>query len=252
MNQILEYLDQNKKNIILGLVALCFCIFIYTTFFSQKKEIQKFENSNNDVNNKKKYKETILSESPKIILLENFVTKEEAEHLIKTADEIKRPSTIDTKNDPYTLVNNVRSSESAHLGKARDKIVKSIEDKACEYIGLDTHYLEPMQVVVYEKGQKFNPHYDFFSADSQDILSRGNRNKTILVYLNDIPEEYGGATVFPKIDLKIQPKAYSAIYFENMNGSEVDYNTLHAGEELVTDKIKKYAINVWFREKATW
>ena len=183
MNQILEYLDQNKKNIILGLVALCFCIFIYTTFFSQKKEIQKFENSKNDENNKKKYKETILSESPKIILLENFISKEEAEHLIKIADEIKRPSTIDTKNDPYTLVNNVRSSESAHLGKARDKIVKNIEDKACEYIGLDTHYLEPMQVVVYEKGQKFNPHYDFFSADSQDISSRGNRNKTILVYL---------------------------------------------------------------------
>ena len=201
---------------------------------------------------KKKYKETVLSQNPKIVYIENFVTKKQAEHIMNISDKIKRPSTIDTKDDPYTLVTNVRSSESAHLGKARDEITKEIEDAACEYVGLDTHYLEPMQVAVYEKGQKFNPHYDFFSSDSLDLPMRGNRNKTILVYLNDIKEEFGGATVFPKIGLKIQPKALSAIYFENMNGSEVDYNTLHAGEELKTDQIKKFAINIWFREKPSW
>lgn len=256
MNQIIEYLDKHKRNIIIILIVICICYFIYTQFIiPDDKYIQKFQNSenkNHHLKTKKKYKETVLSESPKIVLIENFVTKEEAEHLIKIADEIKRPSTIDTKNDPYTLVNNVRSSESAHLGKARDKIVLSIENKACEYVGLNTRYLEPMQVVVYEKGQKFNPHYDFFSQDSQDIQERGNRNKTILVYLNDIQENFGGATVFPNIGIKIQPKAYSAIYFENMNENGVDYNTLHAGEELITDKIKKYAINIWFREKESW
>ena len=145
------------------------------------------------------------------------------------------------------------AAERAYLNSlSRDEIVKQIEDAACEYVGLDTNYLEPMQVAVYEKGQKFNPHYDFFSPDSNDISVRGNRTKTLLVYLNDVEPENGGATVFPKLNLKIQPKAFSAIYFENMIGSEVDYNTLHAGEELKTDKHKKYAINIWFREKPTW
>jgi len=247
MNRVLEFIEKNKYYIILAVMVIL--IISVTILYSSKspKEIQDFQNIE-----RKKYKEVVLSENPKIILLENFITQEEAEHLMKLADEIKRPSTIDTKDDPYTLVNNVRSSESAHLGKARDKIVLSIENKACDYVNLNTHYLEPMQVVVYEKGQKFNPHYDFFSADSQDLSFRGNRNKTILVYLNDIQEDFGGATVFPKLNLKIQPKAYSAIYFENMNGTEVDYNTLHAGEELKTDKIKKYAINIWFREKESW
>jgi prolyl 4-hydroxylase len=247
MNRVLEFIEKNKYYIILAVMVIL--IISVTILYSSKspKEIQDFQNIE-----RKKYKEVVLSENPKIILLENFITQEEAEHLMKLADEIKRPSTIDTKDDPYTLVNNVRSSESAHLGKARDKIVLSIENKACDYVNLNTHYLEPMQVVVYEKGQKFNPHYDFFSADSQDLSIRGNRNKTILVYLNDIQEDFGGATVFPKLNLKIQPKAYSAIYFENMNGTEVDYNTLHAGEELKTDKIKKYAINIWFREKESW
>jgi prolyl 4-hydroxylase len=246
MNQFIEYLNENKKEIIFILVILCLCYLIYTHFFVKQETFIK------EIKQIKKYKETILSKNPKIILIENFITKEEADHLIEIADKIKQPSTIDSKDNPYTLVNNIRSSESAHLGKSRDNIVKNIEEKACEYVGLNTHHLEPMQVVVYEKGQKFNPHYDFFSSDSQDILTKGNRNKTILVYLNDIQEDFGGATVFPKIGLKIRPKAYSALYFENMNGSEVDYNTLHAGEELVTDKLKKYAINIWFREKPSW
>ena len=283
MDNLFEYIQENKKTIVLILLILCLLITVITTvqqFTNVKKPINKvvkpskkevtstgqifnpltrneyFKNNlnkNKDSNTtKKKYKETILSESPKIIYIENFVDANQANHLIKISDLIKKPSTIDTKGDPYTLVTNVRSSESAHLGKARDAIVKEIEDAACEYVGLDTHYLEPMQVAVYEKGQKFNPHYDFFSPDSDDINERGNRNKTILVYLNDVLEENGGATVFPKLNLKIQPKAFSAIYFENMNGSELDYNTLHAGEELKTDKHKKYAINIWFREKATW
>jgi prolyl 4-hydroxylase len=242
MDKVVDYVKKNLKTIILIVIASSIVYLIHKT-------IQNYDNTPVII---KKYKEVVLSESPKIIYIENFVTPEQADHLMKLADEIKKPSTIDTKDDPYTLSQNVRSSESAHLGKARDKIVKQIEDSACNYTGLDTHYLEPMQVVVYEKGQKFNPHYDFFSPDSQDIEYRGNRNKTILVYLNDIDKQYGGATVFPKIGLKIQPKAYSAIYFENMNESGVDYNTLHAGEELQTDKIKKYAINIWFREKASW
>lgn len=246
MNRVLEFIEKNKNYILIVIIILIISITIFS-FFKSPKEIQDFQNIE-----RKKYKEVILSENPKIILIENFVTEEEAKHLMNLADKIKQPSTIDTKNDPYTLVNNVRSSQSAHLGKARDKIIENIETKACEYVNMNTHYLEPMQVVVYEKGQKFNPHYDFFSADSQDLSFRGNRNKTILVYLNDINEEFGGATVFPKLSIKIQPKAYSAIYFENMKGTEVDYNTLHAGEELKTDKIKKYAINIWFREKESW
>jgi len=250
MDQLFEFIQKHKKSIVLVLMIICLLIITVNS-------IQHYANpSKNQIKEKmifkKKYKETILSESPKIIYIENFVNSSQANHLMKISDIIKRPSTIDTKGDPYTLVQDIRSSESAHLGKSRDEIVKQIEDAACEYVGLDTNYLEPMQVAVYEKGQKFNPHYDFFSPDSNDISVRGNRTKTLLVYLNDVEPENGGATVFPKLNLKIQPKAFSAIYFENMIGSEVDYNTLHAGEELKTDKHKKYAINIWFREKPTW
>ena len=250
MENLWEEIKKYKYVIIASIVIVIIIIVVST----QTK--QKFTNPQPAIQNvsgkKKKYIEKILSLKPKIIYIENFITPEQAKHLIEFADKNKRPSTIDTKDDPYTLINNIRSSESAHLGKGRDKICTEIEMNACNYVGLEYRHLEPMQVVVYEKGQKFNPHYDFFGQDSQDLDNKGNRNKTILVYLNDIPAEEGGATSFVKLGLKIQPKAYSAIYFENMNESGVDYDTLHAGEELKSDKLKKYAINIWFREKPSW
>jgi prolyl 4-hydroxylase len=208
------------------------------------KEHQIKKNQNNS-----EYREEILSENPKIIYIHNFLNAKEAAHFIDIGDKLKQPSTIDTKDSPISLVQDVRSSQSAHVGKRRDTIVSYVEDKAVKYMGSDINKLEPLQVVVYEKGQKYNPHYDFFTPNTPDVINRGNRTKTILVYLNDIPKESGGATYFPKINLRVQPKGLDAIYFENMNdNNELDYNTLHAGEPILTD-VKKYAINIWLREK---
>jgi prolyl 4-hydroxylase len=195
------------------------------------------------------FREEVLSENPKIIYLHNFLSPDEAKHFIELGNKLKQPSTIDTKDSPVSLVNEIRSSQSAHVGKRRDNIVSYVEDKAVSYMNTDIDKLEPLQVVVYEKGQKYNPHYDFFTADSPDVIQRGNRTKTILVYLNDLPKDAGGATFFPKLNLRIQPKSLDAIYFENMNeNNELDYNTLHAGEPILTN-ITKYAINIWAREK---
>ena len=147
------------------------------------------------------YKEEILSENPKIIYLHNFITPDEARFFMKYGDQYKKPSTIDTKDGgPVTLASNIRSSESAHLAKHSNIFVDSIENKASNYFNANQSQLEPLQVVVYEKGQKYIPHYDFFEPNSSDIQVRGNRSKTILVYLNDVPEEAGGATFFPKIN----------------------------------------------------
>ena len=139
-------------------------------------KIEQLENLN-------KYKEDILSENPKIIYIHDFITQEEADHIINLANELKKPSTIDSKESPVSLETNIRSSNTAHLGKSRDYVVKNIERKASEYANTNINYIEPLQVAVYEKGQKYNPHYDFFNSDSVVIEKYGNRTKTILVYL---------------------------------------------------------------------
>ena len=122
MDKTFEFIQNNKKSIVLVLLVICLLFLLVTSTrqYFTNPEVVPLKDS-------KKYKETILSQNPKIILIDNFVTPLQAKHLIKISDEIKRPSTIDSNGDPYKLVTNVRSSESAHLGKARDKIVKEIE-----------------------------------------------------------------------------------------------------------------------------
>jgi len=235
------------KYILLFFIVLLSIYLLYN--LSQNSNTQTFvNNTTTNVIRSSKYKETILSESPKIIYIHNFIPEDELiDHFISLGKNLKRPSTIDTKDNPAAVLENVRTSQSAHIGKSTDKNIKILEDRACDYVNLSSNYLEPMQVVVYEKGQKYNPHYDFFGNDSNEV-TKGNRTKTVLVYLNDLPENSGGCTIFPKINLRVKPKKGDAIYFENMNGSNVDYNTLHAGEEILGD-YTKYAINIWFREK---
>jgi len=72
----------------------------------------------------------------------------------------------------------------------------------------------------------------------------------MILYLNDIPKEYGGGTSFPKVNITIQPKKNSALFFRNLlPGSDIDGDdlTLHSGDMLLTDKIEKWAVNCWIR-----
>ena len=238
-----------NKNIIILIGVLAFFIIIY--FYYQ---YQHFTNDINNIDNSddNEYTINVLNENPKIVYIKNFLNDDETNHLINYAIKHKRPSTIDTKEGgPVTLKTDVRSSNTAHVEKNADEIIKRIELKGSNFANSDIYHLEPLQIAVYDKGQKYTPHYDFFSSDSPEIAYGGNRNKTILVYLNDIPDDAGGNTFFPKLNIRIKPSKGDAIYFENMNDGTVNWDTLHAGEELLSDTTK-YALNMWFRENALY
>jgi len=50
------------------------------------------------------------------------------------------------------------------------------------------------QIVHYQPGQYFNAHYDTMQTSSAETPQR---LLTVLLYLNDVKEEHGGATIFP-------------------------------------------------------
>jgi prolyl 4-hydroxylase len=99
--------------------------------------------------------------------------------------------------------------------------------------------------VRYCKGEKYNYHYDYFVEPNPPY----QRLHTFLIYLNDLSMDDGGATSFKNIGVRIYPKAGRAIWFRDAeDDGTVLPETLHSGEEILTDKIK-YAINVWIRNK---
>lgn len=83
-------------------------------------------------------------------------------------------------------------------------------------------------------------------TEDQNALSKcGQRTWTYIVYLNDV--DFGGQTYFIYPDIKIQPKAGTWIFWENLSGGQPNLSTLHTG--LPIELSKKYIFTKWFRER---
>uniref|UniRef100_A0A7S3V452 Fe2OG dioxygenase domain-containing protein n=1 Tax=Chaetoceros debilis TaxID=122233 RepID=A0A7S3V452_9STRA len=183
-----------------------------------------------------------------------------------------------------------RTSTFIHFSKLSNARIAAVENRAADLLSLPNHSIEPLQLVRYQKGQFFKNHHDMgvlFEDGSVELPKKGpitapRRIITILVYLNDFPEECGGATQFPLLDcpkgtslsdcnddgeglsdintsndeirkqkqkqesrLSIQPKKAMAVMWCNVTKDGMpDPRLVHCGQELVGDAIK-YAVNIW-------
>jgi prolyl 4-hydroxylase len=69
------------------------------------------------------------------------------------------------------------------------------------------------------------------------------------VYLNTLDIADGGATSFFHYKKKVTPKKGQAVWFKNMNDDgTLNTLSLHSGEEILTDGVIKYALNIWTRQ----
>ena len=108
---------------------------------------------------------------------------------------------------------------------------------------------ESIQGQLYEEGQYFKPHNDFFHGHAYDMhcLSSGNRTHTLMVYLND--DFDGGETNFPNLKQSVKPVKGKAIWWNYLKDGKTLKEYLHEGTPVT--KGKKYIITSWWREN-TW
>ena len=184
-----------------------------------------------------------LLTSPKLRLVENFVSAEEAQHVIDVGLPHMHRSLAGGRTE------SIRTSTTGML-PAHDPVVRRITERAALITGYPYANIEPLQLVKYVDGQKYEPHFDYGEAcDFEENLYYGHRHVTMLVYLNSVPVERGGYTAFPKLDIRVNPQAYSAVVFNDClpNGEE-DPRTLHGGSPPAN--FTKIAINIWIRAQA--
>ncbi|KOO30129.1 procollagen-proline dioxygenase [Chrysochromulina tobinii] len=185
--------------------------------------------------------------SPRIRYIHRLLSAEECEHVLKLS--LPRFSRSPVRGS----VTRVRTSTTAMLGgRLDDAVVKRIRARIARFSGFPVDHLEPLQVVRYERGQKYEGHHDYFDVcDLEDKTSSGRRQVTFLIYLVDMPPgEEGGGTSFPDLNLEVRPEQGSAIVFNDCHdwGGE-DGRSLHAGQPPVNPDTVKYAINGWIRSQ---
>ena len=94
--------------------------------------------------------------------------------------------------------------------------VQAVRRRVAELTKKRDAQIQELQVVRYDPGQRFMPHYDSCGDDTL-------RSHTIFAYLNDLPDGDGGETEFTRIGVKFKPKKGDALLWEN----RADRNSYH-------------------------
>ncbi|CAL0320693.1 unnamed protein product [Lupinus luteus] len=204
-------------------------------------------------------KPEVLSWSPRIILLHNFLSMEECDYLRAIAlPRLKISTVVDTKTGKG-VKSDVRTSSGMFLSVAERKyaMVQAIEKRISVYAQVPIENGELIQILRYEKNQFYKPHHDYFS-DTFNLKRGGQRVATMLIYLTDNVE--GGETYFPMAGsgdcscggkifkgLSVKPTKGNAVLFWSMglNGAS-DPRSVHGSCEVLSGE--KWSATKWMRE----
>jgi hypothetical protein len=190
---------------------------------------------------------TLIHSDPNIFWIEDFLTTSELNWFDKLCtQEAAAFQASFTESDYAQLVHSEeRTSTFIYLTKGFDAVVRTIERRAADLIGIGSEYVEPLQIVSYTNGQQFKVHHDAGTLhDCGDVeLVAPRRIATLFVYLNSLPERQGH-TEFPRLGVSVQPKAGGAVLFCNLlPDGTVDARTVHQACP-VEGKLKKFGVNV--------
>ncbi|MEZ9233957.1 2OG-Fe(II) oxygenase [Shewanella sp. 10N.286.52.A9] len=209
----------------------------------------------NDIRRADLSKLTYESVAPEINLfyVDDFLTDFECLWLKNCAlCELKRSMVVDGESGS-NIVSNVRTGSVAQLAPtANDWVLLNIEMKIAAYFNIPIENGELSNVLKYEVGEEYKPHYDFFhpndKGSEQALKDGGQRFKTVLIYLNDV--EQGGDTHFPRLSKSVRAKQKRLVVFNNTDNSYGPLPlSLHQGMPVI--KGEKWLYSKWLRVKPT-
>ena len=203
-----------------------------------------------------------LSNDPYLYTIDNFITDKECKFIIsKSKDNMVGAgvSRMNTDTEFKTGVYKGRTNSSCWFAIDKYPETLTIAKKIAKQINCNHNHFENFQVIHYNETEEYKYHYDAYDKEEKEKyekfcggeLGRGNRLRTVLVYLNDVEE--GGETGFDSLDeydiqIKVQAKKGRMVVFTNVNDDgSLNKKSRHAGLPII--KGEKWAFNLWLREK---
>jgi hypothetical protein len=178
-----------------------------------------------------------------IKVIDNFCSAEEANYLIdKARGQLSKSNVIVDGKEVEDPGRTSSHSVVFHRNHQDPKILPIIA-RGAMLAGVPTDHAEQIYVSRYGQGQLYHGHYDF----AADFLT-SHRLCTMLIYLNTLEDDQGGATYFRDLNVAVKPTQGRAVCWTNMNpdGSQ-HLETLHAALPPEGERIEKWVIQLWFR-----
>lgn len=186
-------------------------------------------------------------ELPRVVVLGGFLNDEECDALIEAAKpRMSRSETVSEVKDG-SEVNMARTSRGMFFERGENPIVKRVEARIAHLLNWPVENGEGIQVLHYQPGAEYQPHYDYFDArhaSTASILKRGGqRVGTLVMYLNTPLR--GGATTFPDSKMAVQPIKGNAVFFSYPT-PDPSTLTLHGGAPVLEGE--KWVATKWMRQ----
>lgn len=192
-----------------------------------------------------------LSWKTRILLIEDFLSPAESNHIISLASKQMKRSVVD----------NIRTSSGTFIEQTTDAIMMRIGRRIAELSMLPLEHQEAFQVLHYGKTERYGAHMDTLYQSEFITKAAGlQRAATMLVYLNSPLE--GGETVFPNIEPSVQDAALSPCAREGLSykpqqgaailfwgitpAGDVDMGATHGACPVISGE--KWSMAVWIHQ----
>ncbi|MEO7854994.1 MAG: 2OG-Fe(II) oxygenase [Rubrivivax sp.] len=184
---------------------------------------------------------------PQVLLFGQLLSHEECDALVALATpRMARSETVDHSTGG-SQVNAARTSEGMFFERGETALIQRIEARIAELLRWPVDKGEGLQVLRYQPGAQYEPHFDYFDPaqpGTPAVLRRGGqRLATLIMYLNT--PERGGATIFPDLRLQVAPTKGCAVFFSYDRPHE-STGTLHGGAPVLQGE--KWVATKWLRE----
>ena len=184
---------------------------------------------------------------PRLVVLGGLLSDEECTALVALArPRLSRSLTVETQTGADE-VHVDRTSDGMFFQRGENPLVQRIEARIARLLHWPEINGEGLQVLQYQPGAQYKPHYDYFDPlepGTPHILERGGqRVATLIIYLQS-PEQ-GGATIFPDVQLEVAPQRGNAVFF-SYDRPHACTQSLHGGAPVLAGE--KWIATKWLRE----
>ncbi len=175
----------------------------------------------------------------------DLLAPEACRELIAIGQGLLRPATVTDEHSGIETPHPERVSEMAWPRREEYPLLQRMAEGIAQLTGIPIAHQEPLQILHYRPGGEYKPHFDGFAADAPTLAQGGNRQLTLILYLN--PVEAGGGTHFPELPLTVFPRAGAGVLFHNLNAEGLRHPlSLHAGLPVLRGE--KWIATQWIRQ----
>jgi predicted 2-oxoglutarate/Fe(II)-dependent dioxygenase YbiX len=189
--------------------------------------------------------------APRIFVGENFLPRAACDWFIEQARGKLDAARVATASNTTAVGDRRTNSVAGSSMLEPDLVMQLTRLRIAGALDLSAEQLEPTNVLRYEVGQEYGPHYDVIRPDEvqnfeAELRAVGQRCATVLVYLNDGYD--GGDTEFPRLGQRFKGKPGDALIFWNLSAANaLERDSLHAG--LPVTRGEKWLLSQWVRER---